>query len=72
MIDESIDDGVTLKHFNNELDAELLVKNLISQGIFVFIKKEDPATISLFRGASVIVRKSDKNKALEILKDLKF
>jgi len=72
MIDDIIDDGVTIKHFNRELDAELLVKNLLSQGIFAFIKKEDPAAMGLFRGASVIVRKSDKNKALEILKDLKF
>ena len=72
MIDDNIDEGVTIKHFNSELDAELLVKNLLSQGIFAFIKKEDPAAMGLFRGASVIVRKSDKNKALEILKDLKF
>ncbi len=71
-MDESIDDGVTIKHFNSELDAESLVKHLISQGIFAFIKKDDPAAMGLFRGANVIVRKSDKNKALEILKDLKF
>jgi cell division septation protein DedD len=72
MNEENIEEGVTLKKFKSELQAELLVERLQSQGIFAFIKKDDPAAMGLIRGASVIVQKSDKEKALEILRDLDY
>ena len=72
MNEENIEEGVTLKKFKSELQAELLVERLQSQGIFAFIKKDDPAAMGLIRGASVIVHKSDKEKALEILRDLDY
>jgi len=72
MNEENIEEGVTLKKFKSELQAELLAERLQSQGIFAFIKKDDPAAMGLIRGASVIVQKSDKEKALEILRDLDY
>jgi hypothetical protein len=72
MNDKNIKEDVILKHYKSELEAELLVKRLQSQGIFAFIKKDDPAAMGLIRGASVIVHKSDKEKALEILRDLDY
>ena len=72
MKDRNNKEEITLKHFKSELDAELLVDHLQARGIFAFIKKDDPAAMGLFRGAVVIVRKCDKEKAQEILSDLKL
>lgn len=70
MDDENFENVIELKHFKNEIDAEMLVKHLQLQRIFAFIKKDDPAAMGLIRGASVMVRKEDRQKALDLLKDL--
>ena len=54
------------------MDAELLVDHLQAVGIFALIKKDDPAAMGLIRGASVIIRKEDEEKALDLLRDLGF
>ena len=72
MNDNKNEEGITLKHLKSELDAEILVERLQAQDIFAFIKKDDPAAMGLFRGASVIVRENDKERALQVLRDLKF
>ena len=67
-MEENIDEAAELKRFNTEYEAELLVDNLKSHGIFAFIKKDDPTTMGLLRGAKVYIRRSDFEKALELLK----
>lgn len=66
------DTDFELKRFNNEYEADLLADQLVAQGIYAFVRKDDPAAMGIQRGASVIVSKRDQNKALEILKDLNF
>jgi len=69
-MNENFDSLIVLKHFNNEIDAEMLVEHLQLRGIFAFIRKDDPAAMGLIRSARVIVHKSDREKAQEILRDL--
>jgi hypothetical protein len=69
-MEENVDEVIELKRFKNEYEAELLVNNLKAYSIYAFIKKDDPTTMGLFRGSSVIVRMGDKEIALEFLKTL--
>ena len=69
-MEENLDDAVELKSFDNEYEAELLVDNLKSQGIFAFMIKDDPAAMGIIRGAKVFVRKSDIEDALKLLNAL--
>ena len=67
-MEENVDDVFELKRFNNELDAELLVDNLKTHGVYAFIKRDDPSTMGILRGAKVAILESDKEEALELLK----
>ena len=67
-MEENIDNVIELKRFNNELDAELLVDNLKTHGVYAFIKRDDPSTMGILRGAKVAILESDKEEALELLK----
>ena len=69
-MNENFDSLIVLKHFNNEIEAEMLVEHLQLSGIFAFIKKDDPAAMGLIRSASVMIRKEDEKKAFELLRDL--
>lgn len=72
IFEEDIESPIEIKRFNNELEAELLVDNLKSHGVFALIKRDDPTTMGLFRGAKVFVSICDKEKALELIKALKI
>jgi hypothetical protein len=58
---------VLLARFKTELEAEMAFEFLKSHGIFSFIKKDDPTTMGLNRGATIYVRKEDKKEALKTL-----
>ena len=68
----NIEEVISLRHFKSEIEAELLVDRLLTQGISSFIKKDDPTTMGLIRGASVMIWKADKEKAFELLRDLNY
>jgi hypothetical protein len=58
---------VLLSRFKTELEAEMTFEFLKSNGIFSYIKKDDPTTMGLIRGAAIYVREEDKKEALKLL-----
>ena len=70
VVDESEEEAVVIKIFENEIEAELLVTTLKSNGIFAFIQREDPAGMGIKRGATVLVRKIHEEDAVKFLRML--